>query len=106
MAQRETFLTMLKEVREWEKEHLGISPESKDPVNEAELKTLMESLPKSSTKDKGDGPVPDDIHARFVTALNGELLLGAKPLPRAKDLEEQKEIELPDGIHFKLLGIK
>ena len=115
MAQ--TFLTMLREVREYEQKQLGIMPEAHDPTTEAEVKalidsvqsesglrTLMESvLPKSDGKQCDDLPVPDDIHARFVAALSGEPLLEAKPLPKAKDLtEQQKEIELPDGIHYKL----
>ena len=72
-----------------------------------DMVVLMESvLPKSDGKTCDDAPGCDDVHARLIAAMNGELLLGATPLPKAKDLEEQKEIELPDGIHFKLLGIK
>ena len=119
MTHGQTLLEMIADVRAYEKK-VGIMPDSHDPTTEAEvtalidsvqteatLMTLMESiLPRSDGKQQDDAPGCDDVHARLRAALNGELLLGAKPLPRVKDLEEQKEIELPDGIHFKLLGIK
>lgn len=62
-------------------------------------------LPKTTDK----GPIPDDIHARLAAFLNGEPLLGAKPLVEVAMLDEVKRtarvfgpVEIPDGTHQKL----
>ena len=91
MATRQSFQEMLTDVRAFEKR------------NGVEV-VLQESLPTSSTKDKGE-PEPDDLHARLVAAMGGEVLLGAKPLTETKLNETKRHatvITVPEGMHAKL----
>jgi hypothetical protein len=73
------------------------------------IKDLIESQPKTTTKDRGDS-IPADlyIHARLVAALSGTRVLGLKPLAEVMTLDETKpkaklwDVEIPAGTHEKL----
>jgi hypothetical protein len=86
-----TFQEMLRDVRAYEA-RMGVEV------------VLQESLPTSSTKDKGE-PEPDDLHARLVAAMRGDVLIGATPLTETK-LDETKRnatvVTVPENMHAKL----
>jgi hypothetical protein len=104
----QTLQELVDDVNAWAKQH-GQEPHIVIPTGKTVEMIFMESLPRTSEKDKRDRPIPDDIHARLVAAMHGERLVGAKPLSEVCDLDETprdakvvRPEDIPAGTHEKL----